>query len=1455
MQNRFRFLRGCLAAAALAFLSFAVSAQTSNVQPRITAAIDESRLTTLRGNTHPYARPQFDRGAAPDSLPMQRMLLVLKRSPAQEAALDTLMEQQQNQSSPNYHAWLTPQRFGQQFGPADADIQTITSWLESEGFTVNRVSNGRTVIEFSGTAGQVRDAFHTEIHRYNVNNEDHWANSSDPQIPTALTPVVAGIDTLYNFPRQQMHEVVGVFSRNKTTGAVKREDTLFTFPNPCNPTAPTFCNFAVAPADFAKIYNVPNLLQSPAPPTQFNGDNVTIAIVAQSDIVMTDVSTFRSLFGLPAPKVNTILNGPDPGLDPGGAETEADLDVQWAGAVAPNATIDLVVSQSTEVSLGADLSAQYAVDNNLAPILNESFGICEFFLGTAGNTFYNQVWQQAAAQGITVTVSSGDSGSDTCNRGPGPATLGLNVSGFTSTPYNISVGGTDFNDINNFGAYWNTTPSDTPTVASAKGYIPEMTWNDTCTNQEIFSALGVSTAEQACNSAEAAQFQLVAVDGGSGGKSGCISSDGQNEPTCSGGYAKPPWQTALTPSDSARDVPDVSLFASNGFNSSFYLICEADFPGVPSGAASCDPYAAEFDAVGLGGTSASSPTFAAIMALVNQSTGSRQGNANYILYKLAAQAGASCTSSGSPASSCLFYDVPSGSTIAMPCASGSLNCNVTTSGDTYGVLSGYSASAGYDRATGLGSVNANNLVNAWTKANTTLKTSLTTLTLNNGTAVNITHGQSVPVSIGVTGTGGTPTGNVSLIANEGPNGTTGATDGVQGFVLNSTGMASGSTNALPGGTYTVVAQYSGDGTFGSSASSPPISVTVAPEGSKVQLAYELFDPTSGLQTNANATTAAFGTPALLRIDVTSQGGDACPNNAPGNLGCPTGNVALADSYNGGQSTALDGGNFALNAQGYTEDQAIDLPGGTHKIAVTYNGDNSFSAPTANPTTDTLTITPVATSTTISSLGTTNTTFGSDVSFSATLTAQNVFSSILPTGSISFFSGTTLLGSASLSGCGGSNAPGQKTQCVLFSTSSLPHGQDNITATYSGDASYSSSTSAGTAISVLYATNVSLTSSSNPVQHGMSVTFTAQITTNQSGAPPITGTVTFLSDSVSLGVVNVTNGQAQLTTSTLSGGMHEIVVQYSGDSNYAPSNAYIAQTVNLLNTTTSVTTSNSVITQGSSVTLTANVAPVQSGGPALTGTVQFIYSFEAVGGDGFQIGSAVALSNGEAQITSSALPANILSVGAIYSGDSNYSGSGAQIPQTVNPAPTFTVTANPTTIPVSAPGGSGSTVLTFTAQNGFSSNGAVTVTPTCSGLPSETTCSSGASITIPTNGTAMATIMFPTTAPSAVIPASRDRLDIGGWRITASALALACLVCAAMLAFGYREKRRGWGIALMFAVFALLAVSVGCGGGGGGGNTGPPPNPGTPVGTYSGISVTVTINGVTQTIPGLTLNVE
>jgi len=282
--------------------SAASMAQTPAVPARITQAIDETQLVRLKGNVHPLARPEFDQGAVADSTPMNRMLLLLQRSPEQEAALQTVLGEQQVKNSPNFHKWLTPQQFGAQFGPADADIHAVTEWLMHQGFQGIKVGNGRTTIEFSGTAGQVRNAFHTEIHRYLVNGELRQANSSDPQIPAALTPVVAGIVTLHNFPRKSMKRDAGTFVGNKGNGT----KPLFTTSSGCGSGRTQPC-YALGPADFAKIYNLP-------PTTTLDGTGVTIALVAVSNINPQDVIDFRNLFGLPAnfTSANVILDGPDP---------------------------------------------------------------------------------------------------------------------------------------------------------------------------------------------------------------------------------------------------------------------------------------------------------------------------------------------------------------------------------------------------------------------------------------------------------------------------------------------------------------------------------------------------------------------------------------------------------------------------------------------------------------------------------------------------------------------------------------------------------------------------------------------------------------------------------------------------------------------------------------------------------------------------------------------------------------------------------------------------------------------------------------------------------------------------------------------------------------------------------------------------------------------------------------
>lgn len=756
--------------------STACFAQAPSARVRITQPVDETKLTVLHGNTYPLARAQFDRGAAPDSLPMQRMQLLLKRGPEREAALETLMAQQQDKSSPNYHKWLTPDQFGGEFGPSDQDIQTITSWLQSHGFQVDNVSKGRTLIEFSGTAAQVQEAFHTPIHSFMVNGVPHWANVNDPAIPTALTPVVAGVSSLHNFfPRRTSRSILprATSARSSTRGLAMPQ---FTYTDTQNNT-----NFALGPADFATIYNVLPLWNS-----GIDGTGQTIAIVTDSNINLQDIQDFRSVFGLPANAPKVTVNGTDPGIQVNGDEIEALLDVEWAGAVARNANINLVVSQSTNTTFGGDLSASFIINNEnpTPPILSESFGACELAIGTTQNAVYNSMWMQAVTEGITVLVSTGDNGSASCdvtqvNGLPaGPAQFGLEVNGIASTPFNVAVGGTDFDDFSDASSFWNSTNAP-GTQASAKSYIPETTWNDTCTNVVVYATIfSFSNATTFCNDPQATTNQF-GVDftlpvAASGGKSNCTvnsttSTSTTLDPTsCTGGYAKPSWQVGVTPTtDLTRDLPDVSLFGADGLISgSFYVVCERDQQGPTSTtSAACNLSTQAF--LGVGGTSVSAQAFAGIMALVDQKAESAQGNANEVLYPLFAAQTGSCNTNGPPAATCIFNDVTSG-TIAMPCANGSPNC--TSGGNPVGVLTGFDAGTGYDLATGLGSVNVANLVNApsaWTSSTGGADFSLSL----SPSSVAVARGGTGTVTLTVTANGGF-TGTVTPTCSDLPTGVT-----------------------------------------------------------------------------------------------------------------------------------------------------------------------------------------------------------------------------------------------------------------------------------------------------------------------------------------------------------------------------------------------------------------------------------------------------------------------------------------------------------------------------------------------------------------------------------------------------------------------------------------------------------------------------------------------------------
>jgi pseudomonalisin len=520
----------------------------AQVTDRITSFIDDDQRVTLRGNVHPVALAQYDAGAVAPDFPMEHMLLTLLPDATQQDALNQLVDAQNNLESPYYHQWLTPEQYGERFGVSDGDTAQIAGWLQGHGMEVEEVTAGRRSIIFSGTAAQVQEAFHTPIHTYKIGDEVHHANAKDPEIPAALVQVVRGVVSLHDFHSQPTHGLVRKPSPDFSSGGA----------------------YYLAPADFATIYDLGSLYQQ-----SINGSGQSVAIVARSNIKIADARQFRTFFGLPANDPQIIVNGTDPGIWSSNEETEADLDVEWSGAVARSAAIKFVVSKSTNSSDGVDLSAQYIVNHNLAPVMSTSFGLCEAALGSSGNSFLNSLWQQAAAEGITVFVSSGDSGAAGCDSASAAsATHGRGVNGLCSTPYSICVGGTEFNDVSNPTRYW--APSNSPgTQASALSYIPEVVWNVSGPGQGLWA---------------------------SGGGASLV-------------YAKPSWQTGPgVPADGKRDVPDVALTSAchDGYlifqNGELYVV---------------------------GGTSAASPSFAGVMTLVVQNTAARQGNANVAFYSLA----------------------------------------------------------------------------------------------------------------------------------------------------------------------------------------------------------------------------------------------------------------------------------------------------------------------------------------------------------------------------------------------------------------------------------------------------------------------------------------------------------------------------------------------------------------------------------------------------------------------------------------------------------------------------------------------------------------------------------------------------------------------------------------------------------------------------------------------------
>jgi subtilase family serine protease len=677
--------------------------------PRIlvTSKIDESRPHTLSGNTRGEANAQNDRGKVADDFAMDHMLLQLKRPAERESAFQKYVDELHDSSSPNFHKWLTAGEIGQAYGPAQQDIDAVTGWLQSHGFTVNTVYPNGMTVDFSGTATQVQGAFGTEIHKLEVNGKSHVANMSDPQIPAALAPAVTGVVSLHDFRPHSMKKSRAQYTFTSSGGTQYQ---------------------AVVPGDLATIYNF-----SPLYAAGLSGQGQTIAVIEDSNLYSTaDWTTFRSTFGLSQYSGGTLstvhpapLRGGSNCLNPGynSDGSEAILDAEWATAAAPSAAVVVASCADSATTSGLLIAIQNLVNGSSPPpIISISFGECEAFNGASANAAFNTVYQQAAAEGVSVLVSAGDDGAAGCDAGTLAATHGIAVSAWASTPYNVAVGGTDFADTyqGTASTYWKATNN--TYFDSALSYVPEIPWNDSCASALLATHFGYSTGYGVngfCGSAIAQKSQYLAVVAGSGGPSGCAtgapSANGVVGGTCQG-YAKPAWQSGAAgiPGDGVRDIPDVSFFAGNGIWGHFYVLCYSD---TRNGGASCAGAPSSW--AGVGGTSVGTPILAGIQAIVNQKMGSAQGNPNPVYYKLAA----------SSLAGSIFNSVNQGD-ITVNCAGG-LNCfgiafegRARGTGATFagnGALStssqsfspAYVAASGWNFATGLGSINAYNLVNNW----------------------------------------------------------------------------------------------------------------------------------------------------------------------------------------------------------------------------------------------------------------------------------------------------------------------------------------------------------------------------------------------------------------------------------------------------------------------------------------------------------------------------------------------------------------------------------------------------------------------------------------------------------------------------------------------------------------------------------------------------------------------
>lgn len=957
----------------------------------VASALSADRVV-LKGNIHPVVGVRVDRGGVEPWMSLDFMRLVLKPSAQQTARLAEFLEQQRDPSSPEYQHWLTPEEFGDRFGLSESEIGRIVSWLQSEGFTVERVARARNWIAFSGTAATVSLAFNSEIHRYSLDGEMHFANATEPSLPAELADLVESVQGLDDF-------------RLKPPKLRKRPEY----------TTSTGTHY-LAPDDISMIYDIAPLYQA-----GINGAGQKLVIVGQTDIKLSDIQSFRNQFGLPANVPQTVLYGKDPGVS-SGDQLEANLDLEWSGAIARNATIVYVYSQNVFESL------QYAIDENLGTVISMSYGGCE-----AGNTASSRaIVQQANAQGITWMNAAGDSGAAGCDaQGESSATQGPSVTFPSDIPEVTGVGGTEF--VEGTATVWGSNSS---TLGSATGYIAEKAWNDTPLGQGI--------------------------EAGGGGASAL--------------FSKPWWQAGPgVPNDGSRDVPDVALAASADHDG-YLMYAQGGFYIV-------------------GGTSVASPCFAGLVTLLNQYLVSKGvqakpglGNINPNLYSLA---------QSSPA---VFHDITAGDNI-VPCKTGSSGCK---SGSF-----GYKAGTGYDLATGLGSVDAYNLVTKWSSAAAGVGTTLTVA----ASPTSILQSGSTQLTAKVAAVSGsnTPTGNVAF--------SLGSVTLGSAPLSGSTATLSVKGSSLTVGANSIVAAYVPTGNFAASSGTVTVTVTV---------------PAVVTTTSASANPAIVLSTASTQVTATvkAASGTAAPT---GTVTFSAGNLTLATA------PLTSSGTASITVK------ASSLATGNNTITASFAASGNFSN-SSGSTIVTVTVPPVATTMSLTANPATLLSTASTQLVALVKAASGVAA-----GSVTFSLANTSLGSAPLSSAGAS---------LTVKGSLLAVGSNVLTASYtpSGNFAASSATATVTVNAPAVATSTSVSASPSTIAPTGSTVLTATVKGSTGSAA--TGTVTFSHNGTALGSASLTATSATLTVkgTSLSTGSNIITATYAGASSFTASSGSTTITV-------------------------------------------------------------------------------------------------------------------------------------------------------------------------------------------------------------------------------------------------------------------------------------------------------